>query len=180
VDSVVGEPREIIVTVPIRVVETTESLIAGFHAAVDAVARERSFLAFLEAPPLSTSEEFVHRVVSGGGVHLVAIDADDRVVGWCDILRNRVEGFRHAGQFGIGVIAAYRGAGLGRRLAEAAIKSAWERELERIALVVFASNVRAIALYQRLGFEEEGVRRRARKLDGNYDDELMMALLRKE
>jgi len=162
-----------------RVVETTDALISGFHAAVDAVARERRFFTFLEAPPLTKSEEFVRRVLMGGGVHLVAIDSEDQVVGWCDIMRSPREGFRHAGQFGIGVVAPFRGVGLGRRLAELAIESAWERGLERIELVVFASNARAIALYRRLGFEEEGVRRKARKLDGDYDDDLMMALLRK-
>ena len=158
--------------------ETTGALVRGYHAAVDAVARERSFLGFLLAPPLSTSEEFVRQVRAGGGVHLVAIDPDDRVIAWCDISRNPREGFRHGGVLGIGVLAAFRGIGLGRRIAEEAIRQAWERGLERIALVVFASNARAIALYERLGFEHEGVRRRARKLDGRSDDEVMMALLR--
>lgn len=42
---------------------------------------------------------------------------------------------------------------------------------------VFASNVPAIALYQTLGFVTEGTKRRARKLDGEYDDNIVMALL---
>jgi RimJ/RimL family protein N-acetyltransferase len=42
---------------------------------------------------------------------------------------------------------------------------------------VFASNTRAFALYERLGFVREGLKRRARKLDGGYDDDVLMALL---
>lgn len=161
-----------------RIVETTEALIPGFHSAVDSVARERRFLAFLESPPLSTSREFVQNVVAGGGVHLVAINSGDEVVAWCDIMRNTREGFGHSGQFGIGVLAPFRGIGLGKRIAQAALEAAWGKGLERIALLVFASNTRAISLYEHLGFEHEGVRRRARKLDGEYEDELMMAFVR--
>ena len=40
-----------------------------------------------------------------------------------------------------------------------------------------STNVRAIRLYERLGFAHEGVRRRARKLDGGYDDNVLMALV---
>lgn len=165
---------------PFSVVETADSYVEGYHAAVDAVARESRFLAFLSAPPLSASHEFVRRVKEGGGVHLVGVDVENRVVGWCDIYRNPLEGFQHSGKFGIGVIAQCRGVGLGRQLAEAAISAAWERGIERIGLLVFASNVSAITLYRRLGFEVEGVRRSARKLNGNYDDEILMALLRRE
>jgi hypothetical protein len=39
---------------------------------------------------------------------------------------------------------------------------------------VFASNTRAIRLYERLGFVHEGVRHRARKIDGAYDDNVMI------
>jgi RimJ/RimL family protein N-acetyltransferase len=77
----------------------------------------------------------------------------------------------------MGLLPEYRGRGLGRRLAEAAVAAARERGMERIALEVFASNTRAIALYERLGFRHEGVLRRARKLDGRYDDNVLMALV---
>jgi RimJ/RimL family protein N-acetyltransferase len=70
-----------------------------------------------------------------------------------------------------------RGTGLGRRLMQAAIEAARRQGMERIELEVFASNTRAIALYERLGFVREGLKRRVRKIDGRYDDDVMMALL---
>jgi RimJ/RimL family protein N-acetyltransferase len=48
--------------------------------------------------------------------------------------------------------------------------------MEKVELAVFASNEVAQHLYRRLGFAVEGIRVRARKLDGEYDDELLMAL----
>jgi ribosomal protein S18 acetylase RimI-like enzyme len=77
----------------------------------------------------------------------------------------------------MGVLPGYRGLGHGRRLAEAAIAAARQAGMERIELEVFASNVTAIRLYEKLGFQHEGVKRRGRKLDGVYDDHVLMALL---
>jgi RimJ/RimL family protein N-acetyltransferase len=77
----------------------------------------------------------------------------------------------------MGLLAAYRGKGLGGLLAVQAIEAARNGGIERIELEVFASNTTAIALYEKLGFVVEGTKRRARKLDGQYDDNVCMALL---
>lgn len=77
----------------------------------------------------------------------------------------------------MGVLREYRGQGIGRRLAERTIARAKEIGLERIELEVYASNESAVALYRKLGFTVEGVKRKGRKVDGVYDDVLMMALL---
>jgi RimJ/RimL family protein N-acetyltransferase len=99
------------------------------------------------------------------------------VVGWCDIVRVPMEGFSHTGRLGMGLLAAYRGQGIGRRLATAAIEAARAAGMERIELEVLASNTTAIQLYEKLGFVHEGVKRRARHLDGVWDDNVLMALL---
>lgn len=49
------------------------------------------------------------------------------------------------------------------------------RHQPRVELEVFASNTAAIALYEKLGFVVEGRKSRARKVDGAYDDDLIMA-----
>lgn len=161
----------------IRIVETTEAHVAGFNHCVGVVARERRYIGLTEAPPIEVSLEFVRSVIDSNGVHLVAVDTNDRVVGWCDIARLMLAGFDHVGRLGMGLLPEARGKGLGRQLLLAAIDAARERGFERIELDVFASNGRARALYEQVGFVEEGVRRRARKLDGLYDDDVIMALL---
>ena len=161
----------------IRIVPTTEAHVEGLQRCVDAVARERRWIGFLEGPPLAQTHAFVDTILRGAGVQFVAVNDADEVVGWCDVLRLDQETFRHGWRLGMGVLPEVRGRGVGRRLAEAAIAAARERGAERIELEVFASNVRAIALYEKLGFVREGVKRRARKLDGEYDDVVLMALL---
>ena len=77
----------------------------------------------------------------------------------------------------MGVLPRYRGQGTGRPLAEKTIVLAKRIGLERIELDVYATNKPAIALYKSLGFALEGVKRKGRKLDGIYDDVVVMGLL---
>jgi ribosomal protein S18 acetylase RimI-like enzyme len=148
----------------------------GFWRCLDAVARERRFLAFTQAPSLESTRAFVEANRADGAPAFVA-KVEGRVAGWCDLTRPHFDGWRHAGRLGMGVHPVYRGAGLGRSLLEATLAEARARGFERIELEVYASNAPARRLYDRAGFEVEGVRRRCRKLDGRYDDAVLMALL---
>ena len=161
----------------VRIVPTAERHIPGLHAALDQVAKERRYLAFLAAPPLAATREFSRALTSGAGVQVVAVTEDERVVGWCDIVRVPMEGFNHTGRLGMGLLAPYRGQGIGRRLATAAIDAAQAAGMTRIELEVLATNLNAIHLYGKLGFVREGVKRRARYLDGAWEDNVLMALL---
>ena len=161
----------------ISIVETTEQHVVGLQRCVGIVARERKYIGLVDSPPIESTRAFLHSVIEGNGAYFVAIDADGEVVGWCDIARPPLEGFRHCGRLGMGLIPHVQGRGLGRHLAEATIHAARARGVERVELEVFASNSRAIRLYERLGFVHEGVRRRARYIDGAYDDNVMMALI---
>ena len=49
-----------------------------------------------------------------------------------------------------------------------------------IELEVFFSNKRAAALYEKVGFQIEGRKLKARSVDGNYDDFIIMSILREE
>ncbi|TMH77259.1 MAG: GNAT family N-acetyltransferase [Betaproteobacteria bacterium] len=161
----------------VRIVPTGEEHAEGFNAVVDAVARERRFIGFVAGPPLESTREFIRSILGGAGIQLLAVNPDDMVVGWCDIVRNPHEGFRHVGRLGMGLLPGYRGRGLGRQLVAQAVRAARKAGIERIELEVFASNERAIALYRALGFATEGIKRQARKLDGQYEDNVFMALL---
>ena len=63
---------------------------------------------------------------------------------------------RHRAEFGVSVLRAYWGLGLGRALTEACIQCAKEAGYEQIELTVVAENKRAIALYRKAGFVEFG------------------------
>ncbi len=160
----------------VRIVPIAEEHIEGFHRCLDAVARERRYLAFLQAPPLDSTRDFVLHNIAHGVPQFVALRGRE-VVGWCDISPLEREGFRHCGRLGMGVRADARRRGIGTRLIERTVRAAIEMGLERIELEVYASNEPAIRLYEKVGFVVEGTKVRARKLEGAYDDMIEMALL---
>jgi ribosomal protein S18 acetylase RimI-like enzyme len=161
----------------VRLVRTAEEYAESFHGAVDYVARERRYIGFVQAPPVESTREFLRKIVAGAGIQFLAVTPENGVVGWCDIIRNPVEGFRHVGRLGMGLLPEYRRRGLGRQLTTTAIEAARAEGIERVELEVFVTNEAAIALYRSLGFATEGVKRKARKLDGRYEDNVLMALV---
>lgn len=150
---------------------------ASFHAALDEVAREQRYLAQTAAPPLAKIEGFVRDGVAADAVQFVALDGE-RVVGWADVFPDWPASTAHRGHLGMGVLAAWRGRGLGRRLLQACIDKAWAKGLTRIELESRADNTAAIALYTALGFQREGVKRQAMRFGEAYFDTIQMALLR--
>ena len=150
--------------------------IEQFQQVTDAVMRERKYLAFIEGFPIDEAALFVARNMRLRNPQIVA-EHDGHIVGWCDIRRESIPVYSHTGHLGMGVLAEYRGQGLGERLIRAAIEAARETGFERIELSVYGRNVPGMALYRKVGFVHEGTRVRGKKLDGEYDDVHMMGLL---
>ena len=148
--------------------------IDGFRSCVGAVMLEREYLAFLEPFPLVRTATFVAANIESGNPQLVA-DDNGRIVGWCDVHRENIPIYAHDGMLGMGVLADYRGHGLGEQLIRATLDAARDAGFERVSLSVYARNTRAAALYRKVGFVMEGTRVRGKKLDGEYDDIHMMA-----
>ncbi|MBL7479688.1 GNAT family N-acetyltransferase [Legionella bononiensis] len=157
--------------VPIR-----EQHIKEFWSAVDSVAREHKYLAFLEGPPIETTREFVLDHINNDWPQLVALH-EDKVIGWCDISPLDRPVFAHIGSLGIGVIDGYRSMGVGRALIRAALKEAQQKGLTRIELTVREQNKRAINLYKEVGFVIEGIHKNAVCINGHYENHIFMALL---
>jgi ribosomal protein S18 acetylase RimI-like enzyme len=160
-----------------QIVPIAEEHIPSFHEAVDIVARERKYLAFLEAPPLERAREFVLDNIARRHPQFVAMN-EGSVVGWCDIIPNRSRPiYSHCGSLGIGLLPQFRGQGLGRKLLETALAAAFDFGMTRIELQVRQDNTNAISLYQGLGFQFEGVHRYAILIDGRFENQFSMALL---
>lgn len=158
--------------------DTTDADVERLAALIDSVARERRYLAATVGFPVDGTRAFIASVKAAGGVHVVAV-ASGEVIGWCDIVPNAFEGMQHVGRLGMGVQKDHRSGGIGRELLGVAIHKAFAGALDRIELEVFASNHVAVRMYERLGFECEGRKVAARRLDGVTDDILVYAMRKK-
>ena len=160
----------------ISIAPISETYIESFHKCLESVASERKYLGYVNAPSLEDTRESILTNIQRNTPRYIAIK-DDTVVGWCEVLPNQLEGFRHSGKINtMGVSAAFRGQGIGERLIKATLNAAEQYGLERVELLVYASNVSAIGFYEKIGFVCEGTKKKARKLDGEYDDVHIMAI----
>ena len=110
---------------------------------------------------------------------LLVAEVGERVVGMIGLHREPWHRRSHAAHLGMAVHDAHAGRGVGTALLAAVVDLA-ERwwNVRRLELNVYADNARAIALYERFGFEREGVHQAYAWRDGAYVDSLSMARVR--
>ena len=111
--------------------------------------------------------------------HFVAVLEDGTVIGAAGLHVFPNPRMRHVGAVGLFVHADYQGRGVGTTLMETLLDLAdhWLM-LVRVELEVFADNEQAIRLYEKLGFEKEGLLRMTTVRNGRYVDEYKMARIR--
>src|SRR5262249_24756818 len=118
-------------SVEYTIVPIGEAHIAGFHASIDEVAREHRYLALLEGPPLGETEAFVRKNIGKGNPQFVAESAG-RVIRWCDAIPMERPVFSHRAVLAMGVLAPFRGRGIGRALIDATLTAARTKGVQRI------------------------------------------------
>lgn len=84
---------------------------------------------------------------------------------------------RHTIKIAMGILASYWGKDIGVQLLQALFTWAKMNHFHRIELTVMEENLRAKALYSKVGFEIEGVKRKSLKVSGKYTNELLMSKL---
>ena len=162
-----------------HITRIAESHAQGFHACLDAVAREKKYLAQVEALPLEQIQQFVRESVANDAAQFVALDGSV-VVGWCDIFPAWAAAVKHCGALGMGVHSAHRGQGIGKQLLVATIAHAQRNGITRVELEVREDNAAAIRLYESAGFVHEGRKRKGMRFDNQYFDTLIMSLVHEE
>jgi len=118
---------------------------------------------------------FLESTHTDGQLFLVAEVANE-IVGSLGIHRRMSPRTLHRCELGVSVLQKYWGYGIGRRLIEVMLKWAKIEELSKIELRVRADNERAIKLYERMGFKQEGRHKNAMRVGRFYHDEISMGL----
>lgn len=77
----------------------------------------------------------------------------------------------------MGILTEYWRQSIGTQLLEAFERWAKNNDIYRLELTVQESNDRARALYEKFGFEYEGIKRDALKINGQFIDERYMSKL---
>jgi len=153
-----------------------EKHVESLHSAFDAIAQEGLYFAETEAGSLEAFRQWINTAIRLNCPQFVAM-TEDGVIGWSMANKAEQAFVRHSCTLFIGVLAEWRGYGIGKQLLEHTLYQAWENNLTRVQLDVYADNHKAIQLYHQFGFEQEGLQRCAHIVNGQYRDIMTMALL---
>lgn len=82
---------------------------------------------------------------------------------------------KHVGVITLMVNSDYQNKGVGSLLMDKLINLSESINIIRLELCVFRDNYKAINLYKKFGFKEEGIKVKSALKNGEYADEIMMA-----
>lgn len=105
----------------------------------------------------------------------IVAEVNGKIAGFSRCEGNDLNRTAHKVEFGVGVLKEYWGNGIGKNLLKESVKWADSNEIMKITLSVLETNVKAIELYRKNGFEVEGILKNDKYLsDGNYYNTIVM------
>ncbi|NWF70522.1 MAG: GNAT family N-acetyltransferase [Chloroflexi bacterium] len=118
------------------------------------------------------------RAAAENSTTLIAVSADNKVVGLLACYGGKRQAMRHTAGIGIHVQKDWRDKGVGTALMNAVVD--WARTnpvIHRLELDVFTDNARAVHVYENVGFVAEGIKRHMYRKEDGFKDVLMMAMV---
>lgn len=125
---------------------------------------------------INIAKNIIEKSIGGDNLLLVALD-DENIVGFISAQRGVPRRIRHTAYIVVGILEKFRGRGIGSRFFSELDIWAKENNITRLELSVICSNFIAKHLYEKNGFEVEGIKRNTMIIDGEYVDEFSMAKL---
>lgn len=128
-----------------------------------------------EAESQAMTVEAAGKVLAFGALR--GVFDDDVMIGFCGYRPHRIERTRHRAELGPFYITPdFQGTGAAQAMMRGVLDEATEAGVVQIELTVAPENVRAIAFYERQGFQKYGVRPDGIRNDGLPEDELLYLL----
>jgi RimJ/RimL family protein N-acetyltransferase len=126
---------------------------------------------------IEQEEEFIESALKRENALFIIAEVDGKIVGNLNFSGGVRQRIAHVGEFGVSVLKEYWGNGIGEELIKYLIN--WSNTvgiIRKINLRVRTDNTRAISLYKKLGFLEEGILKRDFFINGEFYDSLLMGL----
>lgn len=128
-------------------------------------------------PTISEEMRFLQQSEERANSLFLVAESAGEIIGNIFLEGNQRKVMFHTAMVGIGMLASWKGCGLGFALMDEAIKWAREKsDLEMLWLKVYAENEPGIQLYRKCGFVEYGRLPGMFKQNGRYHDEVSMYL----
>ncbi|WP_139343085.1 GNAT family N-acetyltransferase [Fictibacillus arsenicus] len=149
----------------------------------EVVGEKDYFIAVSEEFNKTTEEyqEWIQKIIEHERETMFVAEIEGKVVGWIVFKSQERKRMHHTGSFAIMLQKDCRNKGIGKLLIHELLRWAEEHPIiEKVSLGTFSTNTRAIELYKKLGFVEEGRKVNEFKFNENeyVDDVLMYKLVK--
>ncbi len=148
----------------------------GLLDLINSLVEERAEIARVEKVTLAEETEWLPKMLSGlegDKLFFLVAEVDGKIVASSDV--HFLEGYsKHVGVLGIVIKNGFRDVGIGSEIIRTMIKRSSDLALKVLTLQVFATNKRAIHVYEKMGFVETGKTPKKFFKDDEYVDELIM------
>jgi ribosomal protein S18 acetylase RimI-like enzyme len=156
--------------------QAREDDLSGLVGAIRSALADRTYIVGETVADVVDHENVLlrHNEVESRVFFVATVGGD--VVGWVNLNHPEVAKLSHTAELTVGVIPEYRGHTIGSRLMERALDWATDNGYEKLYNSVPATNERGIEWLEDQGWETEAVREHHYRIDGDYVDEVMMAV----
>jgi RimJ/RimL family protein N-acetyltransferase len=127
-------------------------------------------------PNRENTEKFLREAAEGEDLLLVAEDKD-RLWGFLSARRGGLNRIHHSAYIVTGICKDYRNKGIGTAFFGELDKWAAAGGIKRLELTVMCHNEAALHLYEKSGFQREGIKKNSMVVNGQFADEFYMAKL---
>ncbi len=126
---------------------------------------------------VEAEQDYIERVNSMNNSKNVLIIIENEIVGIASITSVQKERMKHNGTLGISLRKKYWGIGLGSEIMVYLIDWAKSNKItKKINLLVREDNIRGVKLYEKFGFEKEGLLKKDICVNGIYYNTIAMGL----
>ena len=126
---------------------------------------------------VEAEQDYIERVNSMNNSKNVLIIIENEIVGIASITSVQKERMKHNGTLGISLRKKYWGIGLGSEIMAYLIDWAKSNKItKKINLLVREDNIRGVKLYEKFGFEKEGLLKKDICVNGIYYNTIAMGL----
>lgn len=122
-------------------------------------------------------KEDIQRNVIGGNDFLQIAAESGKIIGYIRAERGIFNRTAHTAYIVTGILKEYSNRGIGTAFFQDLIKWAKESGIVRLELTVECHNTAARHLYEKSGFQTEGIRKKSMLVDGKFVDEYYMAMI---
>ncbi len=151
-----------------------------FVKLIQQVEKESDFLLWEPGERTMTPEQQRKRIesmIEEPNSTIFVAEIDKKFVGYLVVIGGRAKRNKHSCYLVIGILKEFRGKGIGTKLFEELERWAHERNIHRLELTVVAQNEAALALYTKMGFKMEGIKKHSLLINDEYVDEYYMSKL---